>query len=130
MTLTGKVYDKDTKAPLAFAVVAVTDASGNPIQPVKSATTNVDGVFSINVDNGSYLSAKYVGYPRLVAPIVAGKTNFDFDMKSGYTLNTVEIVTTKPDGKKKIPNWVILVGASVLLIGASVLIYKIRKNKK
>jgi len=131
-TLQGRVFDKETGKPLAFAVVAVTDASGSPLQPVESVTTNADGKFSISTTKGTHLGAKYVGYARTLIPI-AGTTNFDFSMQAGYNLPTVEIVATKLDSKdeeKKIPNWVYWTGGAVLLIGASILVYKIVKSKK
>jgi len=121
--LEGKVFDKETGQPLAFAVVAATDDKGNPTQPVESATTNMDGSFRIEVSKETHLGAKYVGYDRMVIP-VAENTKFDFAMQSGYKLNPVEIVTFKDEkeDKKMIPNWVLWSGIGVLAIGVTMFI--------
>ncbi len=127
-TFEGKVFDRETGSPLAFAVIAATDFSGNPIQPVQSTTTNAEGKYKITTTEGTHLGAKYVGYAKTVIPI-SGTTNFDFPMKAGYNLPTVEITTTKPEDDKKIPKWVYWTGGAVLLIGASIIVYKIVKSK-
>ncbi len=130
-TLEGKVFDKETNQPLAFAVVAVTDESGNPIQPVISASTNSDGTFKIDVPSGTHLSAKYTGYPKVTLPILSN-TNFDFAMQAGYNLPEVEVFATKDNSgvaPKKV-NYILWSGIGLSFIGVSLLVIAAVKKMK
>lgn len=126
--ISGKVFDAETNQPLAFAVVAVTDAEGNPIQPVQHVTTNPDGSFRMNiegVEGGTHVGAKYTGYPKMVKPI-AGNTDFNFPMNAGIELKKV---TVEADGKgNMIPSWLLWIGVGLGVAGIGMLVISKTKN--
>lgn len=130
----GKVFDSETNEPLAFAVIAVTDAQGKPIEPIKSVNTQLNGTFALQVDSGEYLGAKYVGYPRMVKPII-GNTDFNFPLKAGYTLNTVTVTpnSNQTEEVKAVEevgswNWLIWMGIGVSVLGITmVIVSKVKK---
>ncbi len=66
-TITGKVFDSETKEPLPFVPVLI---KGTTV----GATTDFDGNFSITTDKkGDSLVASYVSYKKLVRPIKRGE---------------------------------------------------------
>lgn len=67
-TISGKVYDSESKEPLPFVPVLI---KGTTI----GGTTDFDGNFSITTSKlGDSIIATYVGYKRLVRPIKRGVT--------------------------------------------------------
>ncbi|MBL7936363.1 MAG: carboxypeptidase-like regulatory domain-containing protein, partial [Bacteroidia bacterium] len=67
-TISGKVYDSESKEPLPFVPVLI---KGTTI----GGTTDFDGNFSITTSKlGDSIIATYVGYKKLVRPIKRGVT--------------------------------------------------------
>ncbi|MGC9341101.1 MAG: carboxypeptidase-like regulatory domain-containing protein, partial [Bacteroidales bacterium] len=64
-TIRGKVIDRDSKAPVAFANVVVLTTD-----PMKGTTTNMEGEFSLqNVPIGRHtLRVSFIGYEETVIP--------------------------------------------------------------
>ena len=86
-TLSGKVFDSETKEPLPFVPVML---KGTTI----GATTDFDGNYSITTSKLSdSLICSYVGFKRMTRPIKRGQTqlvNFPL-VAEGYNLGEVVI---------------------------------------
>jgi len=86
-TLSGKVFDVDTKEPLPFVPVLI---KGTTV----GATTDFDGNFSITTSKlGDSVICSYVGYRRLTRFIKRGQSqiiNFPLSPE-GYNLNEIVI---------------------------------------
>ena len=69
MEARGKVIDGSTKQELPKASIAITDRDGNVIEPKKSATSNSDGEFSIDVLPADFITVSYIGYKNKTVPV-------------------------------------------------------------
>lgn len=85
-TITGKVYNAETKEPLPFVPVLI---KGTTI----GTTTDFDGNFSITTDQkGDSLISSYVSYKRTTRPI-KGQQNQEINMPMALEgVNLVEVV--------------------------------------
>lgn len=98
ITISGQLFDGETKAPLSFANVAVHNLDDNAL--VTGAMTDEDGRFNISgVGIGSYkLYFSFIGYSTVERTLVAGGLNTVFDLgrielaPSSETLEEVEVV--------------------------------------
>lgn len=124
--ISGKVFDAETNQPLPFAIVAGTDADGNPPSPAEYTSTNTDGSYLLSISKSTHVGAKYTGYPRQVLPIT-GNTKFDFPMKQGLKLDEV-VVEGKEKDENLIPDWLLWVGGGAAAIGIIFLV--VSKTKK
>lgn len=90
--MNGKVTDKTTGAPVAYANVYVSDTLGNPEEPLRGTTTDANGNYSLAVLPGSYVTASFVGFQKETK-----KSNgtVNFQLQSGVQLAEVEIVARK-----------------------------------
>ena len=111
ITVSGQLFDTETKIPLSFANVAVHTFDNNVL--VTGAITDVDGRFEIQeVPLGKYeIYFSFIGYTGAHRTLVAGGLNTIFDLgkielePSAETLTEVEVVgkeaTTNSDLNKK-----------------------------
>lgn len=98
ITISGQLFDGETKAPLSFANVAVHNLDDNAL--VTGAMTDEDGRFNISgVGIGSYkLYFSFIGYSTVERTLVAGGLNTVFNLgrielaPSSETLEEVEVV--------------------------------------
>lgn len=78
-TITGKVFDNETKKPLTRATITVHNATSNT--QVSGGYTDRNGMFSLNVNNGNYyIQIKFVSYEtiqRRNISITASSQTFD-----------------------------------------------------
>ena len=98
ITISGQLFDGETKAPLSFANVAVHNLDDNAL--VTGAMTDEDGRFNISgIGIGSYkLYFSFIGYSTVERTLVAGGLNTVFDLgrielvPSSEALEEVEVV--------------------------------------
>lgn len=103
--ISGKVVERDTGEPIAFAKVVLTDDSNQQ----KFATTDFDGKFRFeNVTSGKYsLAVSFVGYDKW------HRKNFSFDASKGLYVNValegnksqlseVVVMDTRVKGSRKL----------------------------
>lgn len=94
----GSVIDKGfgSNPALPFINVYGSDDKGKPLQPVKSTTTDDNGIFSFSVDdNVKFISARVNSENILTKPI-ASVLNFDFSDVQSKVLDEVVVVAKKP----------------------------------
>lgn len=88
-TITGKVYDSDTKEPLPFVPVLIKGTTAG-------ATTDFDGNFSISTSaTGDSIIASYMGYKKTTRAIISG-TNQEVNMPLFLEGVNLMEVTIKP----------------------------------
>ncbi|MCB9275133.1 MAG: TonB-dependent receptor plug domain-containing protein [Lewinellaceae bacterium] len=89
--LNGRVFDADTRAPLARATVLASGRGGT--------STDKDGVFSITCTKGMELTVSYIGYETYRVTVEDCSGELQFGLKpAASTLNEVEITaTSNPD---------------------------------
>ena len=86
-TLSGKIIDQETLAPLPFVTIIVAEqSSGNT---VTGALTDEDGRFVITgLVHGNYVvSCSFLGYQTVEIPLLVGEKN------NAYDLGKIELVT-------------------------------------
>jgi hypothetical protein len=123
----GKVVDADSGQPLPFAVVVVTDASGQVSKPIEQVVAQQDGSFAIDVSSGNHVTVAYTGCERQTRPLI-NNTDFDFQMKCSNELKAILV-----EGKAKkdfiIPDWLLWVGAGAAVLGIGFLVFSKTKPK-
>ncbi len=79
-SISGRIYDKSTMAPLAYATVAITNSTDNKI--ITGALTDVNGRFSLaGLSQGEYfVNCSFIGYGPKKIPVLIGKLNKSFDL--------------------------------------------------
>lgn len=73
--LTGRVLDSNDQKPLAFASVAVKGTN-------RGTTTDADGGFRLDVEDGDVVVVSYVGYELRELPVPAGANTLNVLMKT------------------------------------------------
>jgi hypothetical protein len=93
--VSGRVVDSETNEALPGAVVTFEDGAGT--------TTDLDGSYSLKLDNGTYLlRATYVGMEPMSIPVeVSGENQtVDFLMISGSTMSEVNVTADMAVGRR------------------------------
>ncbi|MCC3151895.1 TonB-dependent receptor [Hymenobacter sp. BT770] len=84
--LTGRILDGTDQSPLAFASVAVKGTN-------RGTTTDANGAFTLEVEDGDVLVVSYVGYELREIEVPAGATTLDVPMKTTtHTIADVIVV--------------------------------------
>jgi hypothetical protein len=110
-TIRGKIIDTDSKTPIAFANIIVTDT-----EPLLGATTDINGNFTIkSVPIGRVaIKVSYVGYEEKLIPnlmVISGKeTVLDIEMKESFKTIS-EVTITAQQHKSEINNEMALVSS-------------------
>ncbi|MCI1188190.1 TonB-dependent receptor [Hymenobacter sp. DH14] len=73
--LKGRIVDGNDQSPLAFSSVAIKGTN-------RGTTTDADGRFTLDVEDGDVLVVTYVGYELREVPVPAGATTLDVPMKT------------------------------------------------
>lgn len=124
MKLTGKITDSNNDAIIG-ANVFVSDSEGKLVNPPKGTSTDADGKYSLDVNNGDYVTATYVGTERQtvkVVPMLA--SNLDFRLTESKDASLPEVVIeAKRVYKKSYLNW-ILIGLGLISLGTGIYLYK------
>jgi hypothetical protein len=103
-TIRGKIIDTDSKTPIAFANIVVTETN-----PLLGATTDIDGYFTIkSVPLGRVtIKVSYVGYEEKLIPnllVISGKeTVLDIELKESFK-TIQEVVISANQHKSEINN--------------------------
>lgn len=121
----GRVFDSQTKLPVPFCHVYVSDKSGDPPSGIAevATTTDYDGKYSLPFEGAGYLATSHIEYERQVLkiPLVQGiaggsvpNQTIDFHLKKkAYQLSVVNIVDSMPSIWQKYKTLIMI---SVLLI--------------
>lgn len=110
-TIRGKIIDTDSKTPIAFANIIVTDT-----EPLLGATTDINGYFTIKAVPIGRVAIKvsYVGYEEKLVPnimVISGKeTVLDIEMKESFKTIS-EVTITAQQHKSEINNEMALVSS-------------------
>lgn len=110
---------KDIAETLPGASIYISDANGNPLQPMKGVNANPLGQYSINVNAGDYLTATFVGRQRITKKAVSSKMDF---VLPANDLPEVEITSKKPF------QWRTLVYAGFVALAAFLVIYELKRK--
>ena len=101
-TIKGTVTDKQTREPLTGATIQIAGTT-------QGTVADVDGNYSLDVNNGTYtLAIKYVGYKDIIINNVkAGKSDLilNFELESdAQALGEVSVVARKNlEGERRLP---------------------------
>ena len=121
--VTGKIVDGNNLKPFEYVDVVVYDASGKNI--ITGAFSDIDGMFSIEVDKGSYiLKAAFMGYKTAEKPFTTGSEK---EIKLGRIvlkeeskrLDEVQVVGQKSGMTLEIDKKVFNVDQTIVADGAS-----------
>lgn len=122
MKLTGKITDSNGDVIIG-ANVFVSDSSGKLVNPPKGTSTDANGNYSIDVNNGDYVTATYVGTERQTVKIVPMlNSNLDFRLTESKDAALPEIlIEAERVYKKNYLGW-ILVGAGVIVLTTGIIL--------
>ena len=103
--------------------IYISDRTGKVLNPPTGVNSDAQGTYAINVPEGAYITASFVGMQKqVVKPTTAGTQNFDLNV--GDPLQVVEITAKKP-----FP-WLIALAVTVITVGAAYFIYDLSKQTK
>lgn len=100
ITITGRILEKTTKAPLPFVTVAINDEATN--ETVTGTVTDDSGNFTVDLPTGNYfLKISFIGFETIEKKIAAGGLNPIFDLgkieleASSESLDEVAIIAER-----------------------------------
>lgn len=117
MKLTGKITDSNNDAIIG-ANVFVSDSVGKLVNPPKGTSTDADGKYSLDVKNGDYVTATFVGNERQTVKVNGSTLNFKLTESKEAALPEV-IIEAKRIYKKNYLGW-ILIGLGVISLGTGI----------
>lgn len=123
ITITGKVIDKDTKAPLEYATVTFFSKKENKI--VDGCVTDINGEFSIKVSKDLYnITIEYISYKKITisnkkidSNVNLGTISLEIDYAS---LGEVEIIAEKTTVEIKLDKKIYNIGKDLTTAGGTV----------
>ncbi|MGG6230082.1 TonB-dependent receptor domain-containing protein [Tenacibaculum sp. SDUM215027] len=123
ITLTGKVVEKNTKQPLEFATIILTNPTTNEI--VAGESTNSDGEFLMNIKKGDYnIKVEFIGFKNYSMNNVSLTKNQSLQtillQEDAQALDEVEITAEKSTTEYKLDKRVFNVGKDLVSKGGSV----------
>jgi hypothetical protein len=96
----GRTMDSSGQ-PMGFSQVYVSDSKGTQAMPPRGVTTDEDGTFYLEVNDGEYITAKYIGkIPKTVSTANTATQNFMFRGKSYPNSLVVEDIELDQDTSK------------------------------
>lgn len=121
----GKLFDAESKEPLAFVQVALF-AAGDQTKPLTFSDTDIDGNFSLEVPRGNYtFKAFFIGYSDLLKEgiTVNGLTDLgELAMQGdGQSLQEVVVQTTKLPIRSSMEGITIAPEANLANVGGTLL---------
>ena len=121
MKLTGKILDSNGNVIIG-ANVFISSNAGKLVNPPKGTSTDANGKYSLDVNNGDYVTATYVGTKRKTEKVTG--SNLDFTLSESEDAILPEIVIeAKRVYKKSYLNWV-LIGLGLVSLGTGIYLYK------
>lgn len=117
MKLTGKITDSNNDAIIG-ANVFVSDSTGKLVNPPKGTSTDADGKYSLDVNNGDYVTATFVGNERQTVKVNGSTLDFNLKESKDAALPEV-IIEAKRVYKKSYLNW-ILIGLGLVSLGTGI----------
>jgi iron complex outermembrane receptor protein len=121
MKLTGKITDSNGDVIIG-ANVFVSDSAGKLVNPPKGTSTDANGNYSLDVNNGGYVTATFVGTKRQTLKVTGSKLDFKLGESADAILPEVLIESNRVY-KKNYLNW-ILIGLGLIGLGTGVYLYK------
>ncbi|WGD34409.1 TonB-dependent receptor [Olleya sp. YS] len=123
VTITGKVLEKDTNAPLEYATIVLKNAN-NPSE-ISGGITDANGNYSVEVKTGTYVvSFEYIGFKTETIPnkTITKDQSFDTIYLSidAEALDEVEIVAEKTTVEIRLDKKIYNVGKDLTVRGGTV----------
>ncbi|MFD2550785.1 TonB-dependent receptor domain-containing protein [Bizionia sediminis] len=123
VTVTGKVFEKATSAPLEYATVAFINNAENRI--VTGGITDQTGAFSIRVPSGTYnITIEFIGFDKLTIPnqtLTANKNLGTIGLaENAQSLDEVEIIAETTTVEIKLDKKIYNVGKDLTVRGGTV----------
>jgi outer membrane receptor protein involved in Fe transport len=123
VTLSGKVIEKNTKQPLEFATIILTNPVTNEI--VTGESTDIAGEFSVNVKKGVYnIKVEFIGFENYILDNFSLTENKTLETilleEDAQVLNEVSLVVEKSTIEYKLDKRVFNVGKDLISKGGSV----------
>ncbi|MDD7887622.1 outer membrane beta-barrel protein [Flavivirga sp. 57AJ16] len=123
VTITGKIFDKETKDPLEYATISFFSKQKNKI--VAGGITDANGAFSIPVPKGTYdISIEYISFKtqtipnkKIVSDTNLGTFFLDIDLES---LGEVEIIAERTTVEIKLDKKIYNIGKDLTTAGGTV----------
>ena len=121
--ITGKIIDKETSAPIEFAVVTITKSDTKKI--ITGGTSDANGNFNIELTNGSYdIKFEFPGYKTLekINQSIATDTNLGniLLVSESNQIETIVIRSEKTSVDIKLDKKVYNVGQDLMVKGGTV----------
>ena len=123
VTLTGKIVEKNTKHPLEFATIILTNPETNKI--ITGESTNNNGEFSVKVKKGLYnIKIEFIGFKNHLINNFSLTKNESiqtiFLQEDSQALDEVEVIAEKSTTEYKLDKRVFNVGKDLISKGGSV----------
>ena len=125
-TITGKVVDASTSAPLEFATVALFNSQDSSL--ITGGITDIDGTFALSAEGRQfYLEVEYIGYEKKVVGDInferGGSNSIDlgeiFVSTGGINLDAVEVTAERSELQFALDKRVFNVGKDLSSAGGS-----------
>lgn len=123
ITISGKVLDTDTKAPLEYATIAFFSKKQNKI--VDGGITDANGNFNIKIEEGTYdITVEYISYNKITLPNKKISSNLNLGtiyLELDYaSLDEVEIIAERTTVEIKLDKKIYNVGKDLTVSGGTV----------
>src|SRR5689334_4039135 len=94
-TISGEVYDKATNTPVAGANV-ITDKSK------KGSVTDLNGKFTLELSNDTYLEVSHTGFKTQRILLVTGTTTYKIELEQSTASSLDQVVVVAYGTQKKV----------------------------
>lgn len=100
-SFTGYIIDTSLgePTPLPGAHIVKADSNGNPLTPLVGTTTDVNGEFSLPLNDGEYIRMTYVGFKPAIYKRKDAENDAIFILEESGELDEVVVTATKPSNK-------------------------------
>ncbi|WBX77076.1 TonB-dependent receptor [Tenacibaculum ovolyticum] len=123
INITGKVVEENTKQPLEFATIILTNPTTGKL--IIGETTNNKGEFSINAKKGNYnIKIEFIGFKNHLINNISITKNHSlqtiFLKENSQALDEIEVIAEKSTTEYKLDKRVFNVGKDLISKGGSV----------
>jgi len=123
ISITGKVVEKNTKHPLEFATIILTNPTTGKL--IIGETTNSKGEFSINTKKGNYnIKIEFIGFKNHLINNISISKNYSLQtillQENSQALDEIEVIAEKSTTEYKLDKRVFNVGKDLISKGGSV----------
>lgn len=123
VTFSGKIVEKNTKQPLEFATIILTDTTTNKL--ITGESTNNKGEFSMKVKKGNYnIKIEFIGFKNHLINNISLTKNHSIGtillQEDSQALDEIEVTAEKSTVEYKLDKRVFNVGKDLISKGGSV----------